>query len=158
MQQQRVIAEVIRNHLDHNLDDRDRAALLAASQQLMQHAQMGLWVGSGLGSALAFRTRWLAAARALRTSGGAGAGKALFYPTAAAAPAGAAGAASQATKQGLNIRFIAKGLGMGLLGGFVGYVCAARDGEIGVDSCRTQIGVITGTLAGTSSVLPEQQI
>lgn len=47
MQVQRVVAEVLRQHLEHNLDERDKAALQKASTQLLSHASTGLWLGSG---------------------------------------------------------------------------------------------------------------
>lgn len=46
---------------------------------------------------------------------------------------------SDAAKSGRSVRFILKGLGFGLLGGFVG----------------TQIGVVTGTLAGRKTIQTE---
>lgn len=147
MQVQRVVAEVLKNHVEHDLDQRDRDALTKASRQLMNHAQNGLWIGSLVGATLAFRGmdscivlnhettrltilicvflgRWREAARAARRGykNARAADGEVFYPNKATPAVGAAGAASkeetisESRRLGMNVRFMLRGLGLGLLG------------------------------------------
>ena len=163
MQTQKVIQEILSNHLKHDLTEADRgepslaraeestdpiaarsAALAKASRQLLSHASTGLWIGSTVGAALAFRSRWASALRNLKSAKSpAGAASSIFYPKVGQGLESASKAAdagmSDAAKSGRSVRFILKGLGFGLLGGFVG----------------TQIGVVTGTLAGRKTIQTE---
>lgn len=99
-------------------------------------------------TAFAFRSRWAAALRNVKSAkspnGTASSSiNSLFYPKKGAGLESAAKAAdagiSDAAKSGRSVRFILKGLGFGLLGGFVG----------------TQVGVVTGTLAGRKTIQTE---
>ena len=83
-------------------------------------------------TAFAFRSRWAAALRKAKSPNGTASSSinSLFYPKKGAGLESAAKAAdaglSDAAKSGRSVRFILKGLGFGLLGGFVAGTLAGR--------------------------------
>lgn len=143
------LEQVVKKQLASALSPEDKAAMERANKKLMIHATtvrsnkaaslrqnadpdltQGLFIGSTLGATLAFRRRWMAGYRAAQarstTATPQGSVPKLFYPPGTERPT-----PRGETIGGSKLGFIAKGLGLGMLGALIG----------------TQIGVWSGTRA-----------
>ena len=118
------IESTIRKHMLSALSPEDKAVMEQANRKLTLHATTGLWVGSLAGAVLAFRRRFMAgraAAQAMKASGkGASGVPRLFYPQQGEAGANAAAGAAAGAAKGARFGFLARGLGLGILGALVG--------------------------------------
>ncbi|ORY69155.1 hypothetical protein BCR35DRAFT_308180 [Leucosporidium creatinivorum] len=127
--------EVIKRNMQNALSPQDKTIMEAANKKLMVHATTGLWLGSTCGAILAFRSRWRAGRAAQQAMKGGVTPQVpkLYYGGAAGAgPAGQ----QTGTQTKSRLAFIAKGLGLGMLGALAG----------------TQIGVWTGTSAAQKHI------
>ncbi|SCZ87792.1 BZ3500_MvSof-1268-A1-R1_Chr2-3g05260 [Microbotryum saponariae] len=141
----RWIEGVIKGQMEKALSTEDKQLLMQANAKLMGHATLGMYIGVLVGPAYIFRQRFTAGWRAAtKASAGGGAGASavttttpprLFYPTKASDPTGR-GAANGPQAAKSKMTYIGRGVGLGLLGGFIG----------------SQIGVVTGTRAAQNLI------
>ncbi|SCV74972.1 BQ2448_8001 [Microbotryum intermedium] len=130
-------ADLFQSH--HSID---KHLLMQANAKLMRHATFGMYIGVLVGPAYIFRQRFTAGWRAATKASAGGAATSatatpprLFYPTKNSDPTGR-GAANGPQAAKSKMSYITRGVGLGLLGGFIG----------------SQIGVVTGTRAAQNLI------
>ncbi|KDE05378.1 hypothetical protein MVLG_04289 [Microbotryum lychnidis-dioicae p1A1 Lamole] len=138
----RWIEGVIKGQMEKALSTQDKQLLMQANAKLIRHATLGMHIGVLVGPAYIFRQRFTAGWRAATKASAGGANAAttttpprLFYPTKASDPTGR-GAANGPQAAKSKMTYIGRGVGLGLLGGFIG----------------SQIGVLTGTRAAQNLI------